>query len=103
MVIVIVIVMVMVMVMVKVLVMVMVMVMVMVIYLGTVQLAVVHLKVYWHRVFVFLQRVLDHCARRVRAFLPPSHWGEIGADLIKVQNAYLSFTSPCVMVILVFG
>ena len=41
---------------------VMVMVMVMVIYLGTVQLAVVHLKVYWDRVFVFLQGILDHCA-----------------------------------------
>ena len=40
-------------------------------HLGTVELAVVHLKVYRHRIFVFLEGILDHCARGVRTHLPP--------------------------------
>ena len=52
----------------------MVMVIVMVMHpLGTFQLAVVHLEVYWHRIFVFLEGILDHGAGCVRTILPPAH------------------------------
>ena len=46
----------------------------MVLYLSnaTLQLAVVHLEVDRHRIFVFLQRVLDQRARCVRTSLPSS-------------------------------
>ena len=50
----------------------------MVLYLSnaTLQLAVVHLEVDRHRIFVFLQRILDQRARCVRTSLPSSQGEE---------------------------